>query len=1154
MKKKLLTKKLLAGVLGVIFCFTLLPLSNVKLLRSAFASEPKTEYTGVDHSPSNNGFNKTEGTEGTKLTDWSIILDADTEDGKGYTTAGGAQDTNISNFENTFSYNYAGDSLIKELEKRLGTLTEEQKETIKSEVCKNLNAPLNSNYEISNSTSTNLVLMLNAGKIVSITESGINFADREVYYYAKSDKKISLSSYAFYKVSVEVYVEGTDTKASIKLSGDISETLFENISESTNTNKVYRYKVTNDLNNTITYFNSTDNGASDVTDATTDAENPITYTRTVDGENVSYTYTSGDTTYTAVMVATGDSGKWVTYTAYISTGYKSDTHSVFVELGLGTSDKNRSTGRVYFDNVKVTQIQYADFVNNAAKNDTTTVIDNRGIFGNTYENDTNKHTKFNCVTNFNDTSKTPENYGWTIEPNSDGSEYETTFAQLVKEKSRTIYDTFNENNGALYIANTTDNNLTVKTAKFALDQFRYYRISFFVRSDYNAIKQSDVTIKANIYAKLNSGDKETEKSLSEAYSMNPYDSNSTNSTSQSNSNYWKEVVLYVQSCPIYSTEAYLTISVSANGKIYLDQLTTEYTTATEYESASSNRKLSLNTTLKSDNITNGHFYYSSTTTLDYTTPLAVKNWSKEQLNTKADIYAYYENNSNEHYTSLLRPAEVTISGDTLTYNTETYTRSAEADKENEFLTAAKKIVVIKDVEFTYNADMKNYISEKYDKFTLFTDTPNAYYGIINSNNDNYQSLLNIDAMSVINSNNNLENYLAISNQEAFNLGISYTSSKFSLSKNTYQRLLVQAYTNNLNGKAKIELLNSDKEVVCSIDLEKTAGWRTYELYCHTADTSGDYYLRLSLGNKTDMELGSTVLFKNVKYTSTTSKTFQEKQNLSASERTTSATADLGASNYTELGEKLTDTTFKALLVKNNITENAGELLILDTTQADAENPVANYKGYTIKKYSDDSNPYILVIDNAANQTSEIETIVNNELSADKYYKITVIVLAKDLQDGTTATIEFGDKIASLAIKNSEEFTEYTVYIKTGKDKVTTSPVIKLNGEGKLFIDSITVASSSSSELTTARKDSRTNPDTIKVTDLSSATTGDKDDNNESKKESHTVEILCATLSSILLVGAIIFALVFTRVKNKKKQKDKQEFNKVSSKDDTKGFV
>lgn len=1157
MKKKQTTKRILAGILGAIFCFTLLPLANIKTLYSAKASEPTTEYKGADYSPSNGEFSKTESTQNTKLTDWSIIIKADQESNSGYTTAGGAIDTNIANFENAYKNSYIGDSLIAELEKSLGTLTEDQKNKIKQELSKNLIAPLNSNYTLSNSTSTSLALLLNAGKIVSLTETDVNFTDRKVYYYAKSDSKVTLSSYSFYKLTVDVYVEGDDTNASIKISGDIEETLFSNIAQASTTNKIYRYKVSNSADSTITYFNSTDDGTSDVMDKITIAESPRTYTKTTEGDTTTYIYTDGTTSYYATQEAVGDSGKWVTYTAYISTGYKSDSHNIYVELGLGQNEDNKSSGKVYFDNVTIKQIQYADFVENATKDSTTTCIDNRGILKDSFPNEINKYTNYKVITDFNNTSKTAEEYNWTISSSSDAPDYETQITSVIKEDSKTIYNTFNNNNGVLYVNNTTDSEITLKTNKFALDQFRYYRISFFVRSDYNAIEQNEVKISANIFATINSGDAQTERSLSNAYVVTPYDTSVTNTNSQSQYNYWKQVVLYVQSCPIYSTEAYLSISIGASGKVYLDQLTTEYTTATEYDSASSDRKLSLNSTLKSDNITNGHFYYSSTTTLDYTTPLAVKSWTKTQSDVTADIYAYYENNSNEHYTTLLKPEEVVIAGTTISYNGDTYNQSSEEGKENEFLTADKKIVVIKDVVFSYNADMKNYVSEKYNNFTLFADTPKAYYGIINSNTNDYQTLLNIDAMETINSASKLENYLAISNQEPYNLGISYTSSKFTLSKNTYQRIIVEAYTNNLNGDAKIELLNSDKKVVGEIELQQNTGWQKYEIYVHTSDSSDatSYYLQLSLGDKTDLSIGSTVLFKYCKYTTTAKDIFNTKQALPATERNNIAIVDLSTNNFTELGEKIGDNIYKALLHTNSITENAGNVLILDTTQADKDNPVNNYGDRIIKAYGEDGNPYILVIDNASGQTSEVSTIINNTLSSDKYYKIKVILMAKDLAENTTATIEFGGEVATLDLKNTEDYTEYTIYVKTGKDTIKVSPIIKLNGEGKLFINSITTETSSSTELSTAKKDAKTNPDTIKISDFTqTATEENEEENIDTEEESHTVEILCATLSSILLVGAIIFALVFTKIKSRKKSNTKVESNKVSIKDETKGFV
>ena len=60
---------------------------------------------------------------------------------------------------------------------------------------------------------------------------------------------------------------------------------------------------------------------------------------------------------------------------------------------------------------------------------------------------------------------------------------------------------------------------------------------------------------------------------------------------------------------------------------------------------------------------------------------------------------------------------------------------------------------------------------------------------------------------------------------------------------------------------------------------------------------------------------------------------------------------------------------------------------------------------------------------------------------------------------------------------------------------------------------------------------------------------------ESKEGNHTLEILFATLSSLLLVVAIIIALVFTRLSGKrKKTHGKKNKVQVSDANDQKGFV
>ena len=203
---------------------------------------------------------------------------------------------------------------------------------------------------------------------------------------------------------------------------------------------------------------------------------------------------------------------------------------------------------------------------------------------------------------------------------------------------------------------------------------------------------------------------------------------------------------------------------------------------------------------------------------------------------------------------------------------------------------------------------------------------------------------------------------------------------------------------------------------------------------------------------------------------------------------------------------------------------------------------------------------MLIVKNNAGESTQINALKKFTIAKEKALQITITAKVDGLTDGKCATISFGDLNATFEI-TSNEYSEYTLYVdntESEKDVSVKYYISMLETSGTLIIDNITVTSLNNLDSANSEyPDGDT--DTVKFVTTSQSETEEKEetktDDLTAEEEDNTLEIFLAVLSSLLLVGAIIFAVLYTRFKAIHKPRKQREKNLVSGTDDgQKGFV
>lgn len=832
--------------------------------------------------------------------------------------------------------------------------------------------------------------------------------------------------------------------------------------------------------------------------------------------------------------------EWAEYTYYIATNYgTSGVNKTRIQLSLGSAN-NPSKGTVFFDDVELQEIQSSEFYKEKAKSSISS------------ESSTNvkvidmKEGKIETISNFEDsssTSSTPismEQFGWEWDSSTSGAE--DSF-KVIEETSKTKFSapTFNDDNHCLQVSNPTASALKFTTKKATVQPFKYYKISLWSRYDYNdpdLLKNASSFTHDKFSITLN-GTLNGKTVSSKSYDIDPYNENQvkTDSTGHVN-NFWTKTSFYIQACPVYETEIWFSISVPKNSLFLFDNYTLEEITSSEYTSAT-DRKLALTSTLPTETIANGFFFTQESDKTDAGLYSPSKWTFSKGDYAGSKIYYLVDGET----TKVLKEADLTITADKITYK---------KDGIN---------------DFEYNKD--NIVNNKYTYLSESSHPSSSSIYVIDSSEiinglvvgKNYQNtidgtMVTKNDTTFVNPENKIENYLVINNtNELIKPKFTYLSEKFSLSSGTFRAIKVFVYSELNTPNAKINLLNSSSEVIGTIDVKEhentknTNNWTEYTFFVKGGISSENLYLQIQYGDGKTNTTGA-LLVKTVYSSPSSENVYKEKQNLKISDLLNQNTkvVNLAGSTFTEVGDEITENSGKYNSLNMSIVteENSSDadLYVLDTS-IDAN---ASYK------YADTTSQFALVMKNNVNTKSVAKLNQSFSIEKSSYYKFTVVAKAMDVTTGSNAQISFTNLNSKLAV-DSNEFKEYTFYLATGTDSVTTTcEFILENCIGTLVVDSISVEKLTESTYTSGI--ATINDETPNVTKIDfRKNTSTDEDLPDAEKTNKTLEILFATLSSLLLVVALIIALVFTRLSGKKKRtRGKKNKVEVSDADEQKGFV
>lgn len=983
------------------------------------------------------------------------------------------------------------------------------------------------------------VLMLDAGHTYNSTyHNGTDVtlakANRNAYISYKSND-FKLEEYSFYKISVWVKVVGDDTKASILLGGDLEKDDFATITKSsTKTNVTYHlYTFTSgNAAQPTPFISTTPNGTASLT------HNNIKYiydsqeeVYVPDPTAPEYTDSIKDYTITFDRSETASFDDWQEYTMYIST--ERELSNINLTLSLG-SETEKSSGRVYFDDVKVEKIQLIDFYKAQETTPRVKIYDNREIKTPEIANSRN----YTVIEDFENAS-----HSFSIKPNGEGKDPNkegtngVTLTPKAEEGTTKFSETFPDYdsdsvNEILVVNNTRSSAVTLQSDKIKISQFRYYRISLWAQTEV-----SDTSLNVTLHKVKTSS---SEKDLNAKDSTSPYTESRNNETSSSISNYWVEYVFFVAGNALYDTEVYLTLEVSANTELFVDNLVIEQVRKEDYKNT---KKTLLNLASSStvvENVTNGKFLDYDSVELDqYSKPLPPASWSSTK---KAPVFEYYSDINSKEYDKALIEADINITNDgkTITYDGKDFeqsTKDASIFNYKDGSEIKAKIVKKSNVVFNYKLAEGGYYNSAYD-VALESD---VVAGIVYSGTDPMIS------------DEDFMNSLKISATSAES--ITFKSSTIKLQNAS------KVYSLNLNiltkasAKANLKIVNSDGDVYGEIDEITTNGdWQTYTFYIATGNKSREVQLEITYKNSTDV-----VYFANIKYeetSTTTSVDDNSKLNTTELRNKNIAIIDFSTENFVEHSANLNDDTFLFDTGLYEIEElegkNQGIFGILDTS-----NPHSNYSGIEAK--DDEVSPYVLVVKNGADESTKLKAVKTFMVNAESSSKIVITAKALGLTEDSTALVYFDTIDVTFEIKGSD-YTEYTVYVDNSKSKesVTIGYTISLlDTEGTLIIDSINSAVENSLE---SIRNEYPDGDTDTVKFVTMDATEEENENapdveEEKEDENNTLEILLAIFSSLLLVAALIFAIVYTRIKTIRGPKKPRVRSKVKTTDDgEKGFI
>lgn len=1120
MKKQNLKKILLSLSLGLVMILSLIPTNIGKLFSNSVNAAEKNVYktpTSVDIAGSFDGNTSSTPDKWTLSSSYNNDKDIDstTFNGVVSTAPTGWADLwedNLSNWLDSWqdSHKYTFDTDTKnEIVTQMGTLLESQLPS----------NPLVPNYEVGKTTDYK-VLALMAGttftQYVDPTNEQVvllNPVNREGYAkYTSNDFK--LDAYSFYRISVWVKTNGAT--ASISIDGDIKNDSFPSIvSNATGTTKTYHLYAFSDGTNTINFLSETAPSSTEITydNLTYGNKNGDVYTLLTPDPEKNYSVTDLKKSYDL------DASGWTQHTIYISTA---DAATIKLNLALGENEEHKSSGSVYFDDVKVEKIQLLDFYNNATPSLTVAVADERGV-------KTTNSVNHTVVSNFEN-----NNHNWKLE----NASYDNVDVITREESYYTGFtSTFPQSNATgknkmLSIINRSTKEIAINSCDIEFQKGRYYRVSFWAYS-----AQSNATTKATLVSENASG-----KQLTVENTTKPYLADRVKEDGTSIDNFWVNYVYYVQAPAEKNVNAHLKITVPSGITLNIDHFVVEFVSKQAYTDTTA-KKLDLRTEIKDEVLANGTFHsYNSVKTEDYVNLLPPTGWTSTK---KFDIFEYFKDATSDEITSILIEADldsINAEKTTITYNGKTFEKATGTNtynyKESGTEKILEKMVFVEDKTFTYDSTKSAYTHTDYKDQEIASDVKSGI------------SISNADYNALVFNSTTAEK-------------MTYKSSVMKLNSTGSLYIISADIKTSVGASITLRLVDKDGKVYGTISDINTfvAGnseWKTVKFYVGTGLETIELYLEIEYAEAAgDAEIKRITPLKT-----TTTTVLDNKLNKTHDELLTEkiAIVDLKSETFIEHSAEINSDThlFDANLytAAQLAGKTSGIYGILDTT-----NPHANFDG--IKAKDEEVSPYVLIIKNTDGQSTKLDATKKFTVAKQKYMLITIVAKVEGLTPGKAATINFAGLNKSFSVTSSE-YVEFKLYVDNKESDTATAINYSfelLDSAGTLIVDSIKIESPS--DISSVKSEYKnTDTDTVKFTTTTAAAEAEKKeeekanaDEIEADDENKTLEIFLAILSSLLLVAAIIFALVFTRVKSLKKHHRKNNKNKVNEVDDgQKGFV
>ena len=383
-----------------------------------------------------------------------------------------------------------------------------------------------------------------------------------------------------------------------------------------------------------------------------------------------------------------DNSSWVKYYIFVSTPV--ETYSTLtVNLNLGSFDQIAASGPltayVLFDDFKIETISEKDFnnqtISSTAIPETSFKFDSNA--SRTVDISSSVDAEFSTLSLYKDFEEsadyvkaTANSYEWHYYAPGDlttlsKSNYKTAYsatnangeakyfnAEIATESDEFItyeddgvtpipVNTFSNNNKALKLTNkTSDLSLGLASRSFTISQFQLYRISVMAKSS-----SSSSTASLMVISNIKTGAKPDGANFSQTRTLSPF------TTSQSVTNNWSEIVLYVRGNALNDVSSQIVLLAGKNSVVYFDHIKVQKITSSEYSLVSSTYALDLSPTsaLQTDSVSNGHFNFGSITEENINAPylFAPNNFSATNSN-YADVKSgIVPSNSNLYYDSSL---------------------------------------------------------------------------------------------------------------------------------------------------------------------------------------------------------------------------------------------------------------------------------------------------------------------------------------------------------------------------------------------------------------------------------------------------------------------------------------------------------------------